>query len=82
MAREMEGVPKSFRLVAHRLTAFTRNGFGESGGRLDYAGYLRLRELLALLALQQTLSEAPDELLFIVVHQVYRLLARHGTLVE
>jgi len=79
MAREMEGVPKSFRLVAHRLTAFTRNGFGESGGRLDYAGYLRLRELLAL---QQTLSEAPDELLFIVVHQVYRLLARHGTLVE
>lgn len=46
------------------------SAFGESGGRLDYSGYLRLSELLSL---QRRLSDAPDELLFIVVHQVYEL---------
>ncbi len=39
---------------------------------LTYAHYLKLRELLAL---QQPLSEGPehDEMLFIVIHQVYEL---------
>ncbi|WP_157250417.1 tryptophan 2,3-dioxygenase [Nonomuraea typhae] len=44
--------------------------FGEEGGRLSYGGYLRLPELLAQ---QQPQSQAPDELLFITVHQVYEL---------
>jgi len=44
--------------------------FGEEGGRLSYGGYLRLPELLAQ---QRPQSEAPDELLFITVHQVYEL---------
>ncbi|TMR34408.1 tryptophan 2,3-dioxygenase [Nonomuraea zeae] len=44
--------------------------FGEEGGRLSYGGYLRLP---ALLAQQQPQSEAPDELLFITIHQVYEL---------
>ncbi|MEU0566248.1 tryptophan 2,3-dioxygenase family protein [Nonomuraea sp. NPDC005983] len=44
--------------------------FGEEGGRLFYGGYLRLPELLDQ---QQPQSEAPDELLFITVHQVYEL---------
>jgi tryptophan 2,3-dioxygenase len=44
--------------------------FGEEGGELSYGGYLRLPELLAQ---QVPQSEAPDELLFITVHQVYEL---------
>ncbi|MFI7616458.1 tryptophan 2,3-dioxygenase [Nonomuraea terrae] len=44
--------------------------FGEEGGRLSYGGYLRLPELLAQ---QRPQSEAPDELLFITVHQIYEL---------
>src|SRR5690606_41596746 len=44
--------------------------FGEEGRRLSYGGYLRVPELLAQ---QQPQSEAPDELLFITVHQVYEL---------
>jgi tryptophan 2,3-dioxygenase len=44
--------------------------FGEEGRRLSYGAYLALPELLAL---QRTLTDAPDELLFIVVHQVYEL---------
>ncbi|HVE98930.1 MAG TPA: tryptophan 2,3-dioxygenase family protein [Mycobacteriales bacterium] len=46
--------------------------FGESGGRLSYASYLRVPELLAQ---QVALSDPPahDELLFITVHQVYEL---------
>ena len=46
--------------------------FGEEDRRLSYGGYLKIDELLAL---QQPLSEPPahDELLFIVVHQVYEL---------
>ncbi|MGW0193707.1 tryptophan 2,3-dioxygenase [Nonomuraea sp. NPDC003201] len=44
--------------------------FGEEGGRLSYGGYLRLP---ALLAQQRPQSEAPDELLFITIHQVYEL---------
>ncbi|WP_336207826.1 tryptophan 2,3-dioxygenase [Nonomuraea sp. LPB2021202275-12-8] len=44
--------------------------FGEEGGRLSYGGYLRLPELLAQ---QQPQSQAPDELLFITIHQVYEL---------
>jgi tryptophan 2,3-dioxygenase len=44
--------------------------FGEEGGRLSYGGYLRLPQLLAQ---QQPQSEAPDELLFITIHQVYEL---------
>src|SRR5881409_1410951 len=41
-----------------------------SGRRLSYASYLHLS---ALLAAQDGLTEAHDELLFIVVHQVYEL---------
>ncbi|MFI6320346.1 tryptophan 2,3-dioxygenase [Nonomuraea sp. NPDC050556] len=44
--------------------------FGEEGGRLSYGGYLRLPELLAQ---QLPQSQAPDELLFITIHQVYEL---------
>lgn len=44
--------------------------FGEEGRRLSYGSYLKIPELLAL---QQGLSEAHDELLFITVHQVYEL---------
>ncbi|MFI6596140.1 tryptophan 2,3-dioxygenase [Nonomuraea sp. NPDC050536] len=44
--------------------------FGEEGGRLSYGGYLRLPELLEQ---QRPQSEAPDELLFITIHQVYEL---------
>jgi tryptophan 2,3-dioxygenase len=41
-----------------------------SGRRLSYESYLHIPELLAL---QRGLTEAHDELLFIVVHQVYEL---------
>ena len=41
-----------------------------SGRRLSYASYLHLSELLAA---QDGLTKAHDELLFIVVHQVYEL---------
>src|SRR2546429_402377 len=41
-----------------------------SGRRLSYGSYLHLSELLGL---QGGLTEAHDELLFIVVHQVYEL---------
>ena len=44
--------------------------FGEEGRRLSYGTYLKVSELLGL---QQGLSEAHDELLFIVAHQVYEL---------
>ena len=44
--------------------------FGEEGGRLSYGSYLRVADLLAL---QGGLTGAHDELLFIVVHQVYEL---------
>ncbi len=46
--------------------------FGEEGARLSYGTYLRLPELLDQ---QRLLSDPPahDELLFIVVHQVYEL---------
>lgn len=44
--------------------------FGEEGRRLNYGSYLKLDQLLAL---QQGLSRAHDELLFIVVHQAYEL---------
>lgn len=46
--------------------------FGEEGRRLSYGGYLKVPELLSL---QQLLSDPPahDELLFIVIHQVYEL---------
>jgi tryptophan 2,3-dioxygenase len=44
--------------------------FGEAGRRLSYGSYLKVPELLQL---QDGLTEAHDELLFIVVHQVYEL---------
>jgi len=46
--------------------------FGQEGGELSYAIYLRVPELVEL---QTLLSEPPahDELLFIVVHQAYEL---------
>jgi tryptophan 2,3-dioxygenase len=42
----------------------------ESGRRLSYASYLKIPELLTL---QKGLTDAHDELLFIVVHQAYEL---------
>jgi tryptophan 2,3-dioxygenase len=44
--------------------------FGEEGRRLSYGTYLKVQELLDL---QKGLSQEHDELLFIVVHQVYEL---------
>jgi len=44
--------------------------FGEEGRRLSYSTYLKVPELLAL---QEGLTEAHDELLFIAVHQAYEL---------
>lgn len=44
--------------------------FGEEGRRLSYGDYLHLPELLGQ---QVPQSRAPDELLFITVHQVYEL---------
>jgi tryptophan 2,3-dioxygenase len=46
------------------------SSFGEEGRRLSYGSYLALPELLGL---QRTLTDAHDELLFIVIHQVYEL---------
>jgi tryptophan 2,3-dioxygenase len=48
----------------------TPSSFGEEGRRLDYGTYLALTDLLAS---QRMLTDAPDELLFIVVHQAYEL---------
>jgi tryptophan 2,3-dioxygenase len=44
--------------------------FGEEGRELSYGSYLKVPELLGL---QGRLSDEPDELLFIVAHQVYEL---------
>jgi tryptophan 2,3-dioxygenase len=49
--------------------------FGEEGGELSYGSYLRVPELLELQTLQSD-PPAHDELLFIVVHQVYELWFR------
>ena len=45
---------------------------GPPGSYVTYAGYLKLEDLLSL---QQPLSEGPehDEMLFIIIHQVYEL---------
>src|SRR5262245_29134526 len=49
--------------------------FGLEGGELSYGTYLKVPELLRL---QAPLSDPPahDELLFIVIHQVYELWFR------
>jgi tryptophan 2,3-dioxygenase len=47
--------------------------FGEEGRRLSYGRYLRIDELIEL---QSRLTDAHDELLFIVVHQAYELWFR------
>jgi tryptophan 2,3-dioxygenase len=46
------------------------SSFGEEGRRLSYGSYL---DIPALLGLQHNLTSAHDELLFIVIHQVYEL---------
>ena len=46
------------------------SSFGEEGRRQSYGSYLALPELLDL---QHTLTDAHDEMLFIVIHQVYEL---------
>jgi len=54
-------------------TPYRLGGMGyqdASGRRLSYGSYLHLPELLAA---QGGLTKAHDELLFIVVHQVYEL---------
>jgi tryptophan 2,3-dioxygenase len=50
----------------------TGRDFGEEGGRLTYGSYLRLPQLLAQ-QVPETDPPAHDELLFIVIHQVYEL---------
>ncbi len=54
------------------MTSMTPPQFGEEGRRLSYGSYLRIPELLDLQAPQAD-PVAHDELLFIVVHQVYEL---------
>lgn len=57
----------------HKPAPYRLGGMGyqdESGRRLSYGSYLKIPELLTL---QQRLTEAHDELLFIVVHQAYEL---------
>lgn len=44
--------------------------FGEEDRRLSYGSYLKIPELLRL---QQPLTDAHDELLFITIHQAYEL---------
>ncbi len=44
--------------------------FGEEDRRLSYGSYLKIAELLQL---QQPLTDAHDELLFITIHQAYEL---------
>jgi tryptophan 2,3-dioxygenase len=54
-------------------TPYRLGGMGyqdASGRRLSYGSYLRIPELLDL---QHRLTDAHDELLFIVIHQVYEL---------
>jgi len=54
------------------MTETVDHQFGEAGGRLSYASYLHVDDLLS----QQVLLSTPpahDELLFITVHQVYEL---------
>jgi tryptophan 2,3-dioxygenase len=46
--------------------------FGEEGARLTYGSYLRVAELLSQ-QVPETDPPAHDELLFIVIHQVYEL---------
>ena len=57
---------------ADRPGAPRRPAFGEEDRRLSYGSYLKVPELLSQ---QQLLSDPPahDELLFIVVHQVFEL---------
>ena len=50
----------------------TDRHFGEEGGRLSYASYLRVPQLLEQ-QVQVSDPAAHDELLFITVHQVYEL---------
>lgn len=52
------------------MTECPTASFGEEGGRLSYGSYLALPDLLGA---QRMLTDAPDELLFIVVHQAYEL---------
>jgi tryptophan 2,3-dioxygenase len=71
VSSESSGVQPSADAVTGRWGGFEVN-FGEEGGRLTYGSYLRLAELLD----QQRLESDPpahDELLFIVIHQVYEL---------
>ena len=53
--------------IAHRVNTQLVNDPSE---RLTYGSYLALEELLAA---QRPRTEQPDELLFIVIHQVYEL---------
>ncbi len=62
-----------WRIVHHHAEALSlldRSVPPHAGGTLTYGGYLRLDELLAC---QTPLTDAHDELLFVVIHQVYEL---------
>jgi tryptophan 2,3-dioxygenase len=62
-----------WRVVHHHAEALSlldRTAPPHAGKRLTYGGYLRLDELLAC---QSPLTDAHDELLFVIIHHVYEL---------
>jgi tryptophan 2,3-dioxygenase len=66
-------VPAAEEPAAGRQAPYRLGGMGyqdESGRRLNYGSYLKIPELLSL---QAGLTNAHDELLFIIVHQAYEL---------
>ena len=59
-----------WRLVHHHAELLDGQVHPHGGDRLAYGSYLRLDELLAC---QAPLTDAHDELLFVIIHQVYEL---------
>lgn len=62
-----------WRIVHHHAEALSlrdRTAPPHAGKRLTYGSYLRLEELLSC---QSPMTDAHDELLFVIIHQVYEL---------
>ena len=67
----VKSVPRAQNAAADALVNRALDGDGDGDEPTEYAGYLRIHDLLRL---QQPITpEAHDELLFIVVHQSYEL---------
>ena len=66
--RGLAARPRRWRHAASRLTR--RKGPMSSAGDLTYGRYLRLDDLLSC---QHPLTDSHDELLFVIIHQVYEL---------